>query len=261
MQAGADRQQQGNVGSGSRSGWKHETEIGGKVYAATCPFSHRLLGDALRDLLHDEPFSKHMKPPKLRHDVVDHGFACERQRALLDDFEGSVSCIVLRGDDDVSRARDEIHCASHPLHHLSRNGPIREIAVAGDLHRSQDAHIHMPAADHGESLIAREETGTGKSGHGLLAGIDQVGIFLIGRWRRADSEQAILRLQNDLHPLRHVGCNHGGKADAEVDIETVPQFPGNSPCNQLFGVQISIPRTSLLLEARTSGTAIPLAQK
>jgi hypothetical protein len=107
-------------------------------------------GGDLSDLLHDKSLGRHVEPTQFGNDVVHDAFPCERQRALLDDLEGAVFRIVLHCDDHVSGARDKIHRATHTLHHLPGNRPVGKVAVAGNLHSSQDAHVHVPTADHGE---------------------------------------------------------------------------------------------------------------
>ena len=196
-------------------------EIRRKDDPAAGSLLHRSPGYAFRNLPHHEPLRGNVKPSKLRYDIVNYRFTRERQGALLDDFEGSVSRVVLHGNNDMSGTGDEIHCASHALHHFSGNRPVRKVAVAGDLHRAQNTYVHMPAANHRKGLIAREETRTGQRGHGLFASVDQVGIFPVGRRRRPDPEQAILRLEDDVRSGRHESRNHGWKADSEIDIGAV----------------------------------------
>jgi len=86
----------------------------------------------------------------------------------------------------------------------------------------------VAAADHCERIVAAEITGAGARGHGLLAGVDQVGVdFVLGR-ERADAEQAVLRLQPHVHPLGNVVGDQGRQADAQVHVGAVGQFAGGA---------------------------------
>jgi hypothetical protein len=217
---------------------------------------YRIFRHSFGDLPHDKSIGGHVEPAQFGNDVMNDAFPCKRQRALLDDLEGSIFGIMFHRHDDASGAGDKIHRASHTLHHLPRNRPIGKVALPRNLHGAQDAHIHMPAADHGKRLIAREEAGTWKYGHGLFTGIDQIGIFLVRKRRGANSQQTILRLQNDLNPRWYAGRDSGGQTDAEIDIEAVLQFPGNPPCDKLFTVHLDTPPRYSVRDRNISATGL-----
>jgi hypothetical protein len=90
----------------------------------------------------------------------------------------------------------------------------------------------------------------------LFTGIDQVGIFLARKWGWANSQQAILRLQNDFDSRRHVGRDGGGQTDAKVDIEAVLQLPGNSPCDKLFTVHFDTPSRNSVRDKTLGATGL-----
>ena len=82
----------------------------------------------------------------------------------------------------------------------------------------------MAAADHGEGIRGIENGSAGDRGHGLLAGVDQIRVQLFRRGERPHAQQAVFRLQHDLHPLRDVIGHQGGDAYAKIDIVAVLQF-------------------------------------
>ena len=91
-------------------------------------------------------------------------------------------------------ARDEIHRAAHSLDHAAGDHPVREIAVLGNLHRAEDRQIDVTATDHAEGLRAIEIARRRQLGDGLLAGVDQIGVFLALERERAHAEHAVLAL-------------------------------------------------------------------
>ena len=61
-------------------------------------------------------------------------------------------------------------------------------------------------------------------GDGLLAGIDQVGIFLARIGEGAHAQHAVLALQRHFQARRNIVGHQGRDADAQIDIEAVFQF-------------------------------------
>ena len=59
---------------------------------------------------------------------------------------------------------------------------------------------------------------------GLLAGIDQVGVFLAFEREGADAEHAVFALQRDRDVFGNVVSHQGRDADAEVDVEAILQL-------------------------------------
>src|SRR3546814_4837652 len=98
---------------------------------------------------------------------------CALPISLLDDLGIARLVGVVHHHDDALDARDKVHRAAHAFDHLARHGPVREIAVARDLHRAEDRKIAMTAADHRETVSRREEPRRQKCGERLLAGVDE----------------------------------------------------------------------------------------
>jgi hypothetical protein len=61
----------------------------------------------------------------------------------------------------------------------------------------------------------------GQQRHGLLAGVDEVVVFLALGGRGAHAQDAVLALQDDLDAGRQVVGHQRGHADAEVDVGAV----------------------------------------
>ena len=79
--------------------------------------------------------------------------------------------------DDAGCAGDEIHRTSHSLDHFSWNGPVGQITVLGNLQRTQNRNLNMPAADHAKGGGGVKNTGAGKQCDRLLARVDEVSIL------------------------------------------------------------------------------------
>ena len=71
--------------------------------------------------------------------------------------------------------------------------------------------------------------------HGLLAGVDQVGVDLVVGRVGADAEDAVLGLQHDLDVVGHVVGHEGRQADAEVDVRAVVELGGGAGGHLLAG--------------------------
>ena len=100
-------------------------------------------------------------------------------------------------------AGGQIHRAAHPGDEPAGDGPVGQVAVAGDLQPAENRQVDVAAADHGERLRRVEHAGAGERGHRLLAGVDEAGVDLVlgagrgpsrggrsptaaSRWRRVD---------------------------------------------------------------------------
>src|SRR5580698_556085 len=135
---------------------------------------------------------------------------------------------MLHDDDDFLDAADQVHGAAHALDQLAGDHPVGHIAVLSHLHGAHDGEVDMAAADHAER-IRRVEIARGRQlGDGLLAGIDEIGIFVALVGERAEAEHAVLRLQLHAHPGRDVVRHQGRNTDAEIDVEAVLQFLGGA---------------------------------
>jgi hypothetical protein len=86
----------------------------------------------------------------------------------------------------------------------------------------------VPAADHGEALCTVEHAAARDDGDRLLAGVDDLGVFLALEGIGAHAEQPVLAVQQDLHALGHVVGHQGRNTDAQVHDESVLKFPGRS---------------------------------
>ena len=148
----------------------------------------------------------------------------QRQCTFLQNLRLAIFGRVFHRNDDAPRTGDEVHCATHALHHFSGNHPIGEIAVLVDFHCAQHAKINMAATNHRERVRTRKIRCPGEFAHRLLAGVDEVGIFLAFHRIRADAEHAIFALQNDIHSRWDVIRNKRGHADAEIHVEPIAQF-------------------------------------
>src|SRR6185369_17728285 len=96
--------------------------------------------------------------------------------------------------------------------------PVGEVAVFGDFQAAENGKVDMAAADHREGVGAGEEAAARQAGDGLLAGVDKIGIDRVRHRKGADAEQAVFRLQRDVHAIGNVVSNQGRNADAEIDV-------------------------------------------
>ena len=96
----------------------------------------------------------------------------------------------------------------------------------------------------------------GRTVTGCLPALIRSGSSSLRKRRRSNSQQTILRLQNDFDSRRHAGRDGGGQADAKIDIEAVLQFPGNPPCDKLFTVHLDTPPRYSVRDRNISATGL-----
>ena len=85
------------------------------------------------------------------------------------------------------------------------------------------------------SRVLRRERIAGDHPGDLLAGVDQVGVLVALVGERADAEQAVLRLEHDVHAGRDEVRDQRGHPDAEVDVEAVGEL-GRDPAGHLISI-------------------------
>src|SRR4029077_12004950 len=117
-----------------------------------------------------------------------------------------------------------IHRAAHALDHLAGDHPVGEIAVLRHLHRAEDRKVHVAAADHAERIGRGEIAGRRQFAHRLLAGVDEIGIFLALVGERPHPEHAVLALQLNVHAFGNIVGDQRRNTDAEIDIVAVAQL-------------------------------------
>src|SRR5690606_20719058 len=96
--------------------------------------------------------------------------------------------------------------------------PVGQVALLRDLEGAQHADVQVAAAHHGEGIGVVEERAAGQLGDRLLAGVDQVIVFLALGGRRTHAQHAVLGVQDDFAAGRQVVGHQRGQADAQVDV-------------------------------------------
>ena len=104
----------------------------------------------------------------------------ESERAQLMRVRAALTLLVhvLRGDNHARARRYQVHRTAHPLDKLARYEVVGHVAVGGYLHCAQDSHLTVRTANHRKRLVRREERGPVLLCHSLLAGVNQIAIFL-----------------------------------------------------------------------------------
>ena len=178
--------------------------------------------------LSTRPAVRDVDDRQLGDDHVDDLEAGEGQRALLQDLVAAVLRRVLHRDDDPFRAGHQVHRAAHPLHHLAGDHPVRQVALLVHLERAEHGQVDVPASHHRERVGAAEIGAAGRLGDRLLAGVDEIRIDLVLGRKRTDAEQAVLRMQRDVHAGRDAVRHQRRHADPEVHVVAVAQLAGDT---------------------------------
>jgi hypothetical protein len=126
---------------------------------------------------------------------------------------------VVHHHEHLLGADRQVHRAADGGNRIRRAGvPVGQVALGRHLEGAQHADVEVAAAHHRERIGMVEVGAAGQQRHRLLAGVDQVFVFLAGRRRRAHAEQAVLAVQEDFAVGRQVVRHLGRQADAEVDV-------------------------------------------
>ena len=99
-----------------------------------------------------QPAGHHIEDAEVGDDPVDHRLAGQGQGAFLQHLGLAVLVGVVHDDHHAADAGDQIHRAAHALDQLAGDHPVRQIAGFRDLHRAEDRHRDLAAADHPEAL-------------------------------------------------------------------------------------------------------------
>src|ERR1051325_10163447 len=197
---------------------------------------HLLGRHARRELDEPQAIVGDVEDAVVGDDPVDAGRAGERQLAALEDLLLPLLRDVLHRHDEALGRGHEIHRPAHPLHHRPRHHPIGNVALGRDLHGPENRDVDLAAADHSEGVGAGEIRRARNDRHGLLAGVDEVGVDVFVARERPQSEDAVLRLQDDFDPLGDAVGHERRHADAEVDVIAVAQLLRGA-ADDLFAVQ------------------------
>src|SRR5882762_754234 len=196
-----------------------------------------------RDFLEHNPLRRHPHVPHLGNNRIHHAHPSKRERALLQNLRCPRLRAMFHGDHNPPRPRHQIHRPAHSLHHFSRNHPICQIPRGIHFHRPQHAQIHMPAANHGKRIGAREVRRPRQLCHRLFSRVDQVRILAPGHRIRPNPQHPVLALENHIHPRRHIIRHQGGHSNPQIHIKSVAQLPSN-PLHNTFALDNLIFRPS-----------------
>src|SRR6185312_1807291 len=161
----------------------------------------------------------------------------QRITALRQDARLAVLGDVIHQHADRLGADREIHRAAD-----RRRGagvarvPVGEIALLRHLERAEHGEIEMAAADHQKRVRVAEGRAARQEGRRLDAGIENIGIGLLGLRRRPHADDADLGLKHDLTAHRNVIRDEARHADAEIDVGAVPDVLRRAP-GDLFSRQ------------------------
>ena len=131
---------------------------------------------------------------------------------------------VVGHHDNPAHSGNKVHRAAHAFDELSGDHPVCQIAILGHFHRAKDRHRDLATPDHAKAGRAVEIDRLRKLRNRLLAGIDQIGIFIALEREWPHAQHAVLGLQRDVHTLRNVVCHQRRNADAEIHIHAVFKF-------------------------------------
>jgi hypothetical protein len=166
----------------------------GNRSACACSKSRAISG---RELAQDEALGGDVDDGEVGDDPLHDALAGQRQRALVDDLVRAVLGDVLHHHDHALGAVDEVHRAAHALDHLAGDHPVGEVAAGETCIAPRIARSMWPPRIIPKTLASRRSAPRG-IGHGLLAGVDEVGVLLALVGVGPDAEDAVLALQHDL---------------------------------------------------------------
>ena len=136
--------------------------------------------------------------------------------------------------DDIISSRYQVHRTAHAFHHFARHFPIRQIALFGNFHATQNSHIDVIAADHGKTCFGSEYRTPRLNRNGLLAGIDHVSIFFSCFRKRTNAQEPIFRLQDDFPVGRNVVRHARRDTNSQIHIIAILNFLRDARSDPFF---------------------------
>ena len=119
-------------------------------------------------------------------------------------------------------ANRQVHGAAHGRYGVFLAGvPVGQVAGGTHLKSAQHTDVQVAAAHHGKAVGVVKVSAACQHGHRLLAGVDQVIVFMPGSWCRAHAQNAVFAVQYHFNAGRQVVGHQRGHADAQVDIGAV----------------------------------------
>ena len=128
----------------------------------------------------------------------------------------------------IVRMRSVPELEIHLIESTEKPTGVGEVAVLRHLHRTEDRQVDMAAADHREAVGRGEVAGGRQLRDSLLAGVDQVRIFIALEGEGAHAEHAVLALQLHVDAVRDEVRHQRRNADAELDVVAVAQLLGGA---------------------------------
>src|SRR5690554_2117691 len=181
-----------------------------------------------RAFLEDESAIVYLQIRQVGQYSTDTSGAGQGQAALLQQLGLSILGSMGHGDNDVVGASYQIHGPAHTLDQLARHHPRGDITLYVDLEGTEHSEVDMSASDHCKGRSGVENRRTHACGHCLLACVDHIGIQLFFSWVGAHTQQPVLGLKHDFHPLGYIIRYQRGDTYTKVYIETILQLSGDT---------------------------------
>ena len=188
-----------------------------------------LAGDPLGAGDADEAVAADVEDPEVGDHPVHAAERRRRERQPVDQLGGPIFRRMVLQHDQATGAGGQIHRAAHPGDEAAGDGPVGQVAVAGDLQPSKNRQVDVPAADHAERQRRVEHAGAGERGDRLLAGVDEASVDLVLVRVGAHAEQAVLRLQRHVGRRVDVVRHLGRHPDPQVDDLPGHHLGGGAP--------------------------------
>ena len=144
--------------------------------------------------------------------------------------------VVLHRHYDAPRTRNKVHRASHPRHKPARHHPVRQMTARIYLQPTQYGHIKMSAPDQREAEGAVKGNRARQRTDEAATSIGQVRVLHAVGWRRTEANDAVLALEGNVDPRRHVTCNERWQPDSKVDQGSVAQLQRDAAGDDLLRV-------------------------
>lgn len=193
--------------------------ISGKLQRQAGQCQQLVSGDIAEHVGHGDAVGADVEHRHVRVHARHAAHARQRIRARLDQLALAFARLQFHHHEDVFGADGQVHRAAHGGDGVGRAGvPVGQVAVLRHLEGAQHADVQVAAAHHRERVGVMEERAAGQFGHGLLAGVDQVVVFLALGGRGAHAQHAVFGMQDDFAVSRQVVGHQRGQADAQVDV-------------------------------------------
>jgi hypothetical protein len=143
---------------------------------------------------------------------------------------------MLHGNNDALGPCHQVHGAAHAGDHFAGDHPVGEVALFIDLQAAKHGEIQVASANEAKGHRAVKSARARESGDRPPARVGKGWVRQSLLRHGAGSNEAIFRLEEDIHAGRDEVGHERWDADAEIDKHAGMKLQGDAPRDQALWV-------------------------